>query len=107
MSKAQRTGPDGTPALLAEFTVAEHGVSLTAEISEVVSWDMEGTPREAEVLLQGYLKWDGCADFDLGEIGVEAYRLHTCGRRGAKIVGQAVEFFYDLGLEHLKGWQGE
>ena len=105
MSNAQRTGPDGRPELLAEFTVGKTGSSLVAEIHEVVSWSMENAPLETDLLLSGYLKWDGCANFDLGE--GESYQLHTCGRRNAKVIGQAVEFFYDLGMEHLKGWQGE
>ena len=98
---------DGFPVLLAE--VEPKANYMKARILWVQTWvpDDEGTwiPDETELLIDGSLKWDGCANLQLGEEG--GHLLHFCGRAHARIVDRAIGFLYDLGAELIPGWQGE
>ena len=96
----------GYPVLVAEIVPGKN--SLEAKIHEVEAWNVEeGEPPsvyEKELLLSGCLKWDGCADLDIGE--GDSYQLHFCGRANARIVGRALDWLYDLGEELIPDWSG-
>lgn len=60
---------------------------------------------EAEALIRGWIKWDGCCDLDIGE--GDSYQLHFCGHKNARIVGRAIDAIYDLAAKHIPHWGAE
>lgn len=58
----------------------------------------------AELLLHGSIKWDGCADFDVGDERDHPHRLHACGLDNARRVGRAIDLIYELAAKHIPAW---
>jgi hypothetical protein len=54
--------------------------------------------EEAEVYLNGSIKWDGCSDLYLGDEGY----YHFCGKQDAAKLGKLIEYLYDKCAEYLK-----
>lgn len=52
------------------------------------------SPDEARQIAHGYLKWDGCLNFFVGEDGVYA---HACGLEGLRETLSALETVFTLG----------
>ena len=49
--------------------------------------------EEAQRVLEGYIKWDGCSDFDF--YPDHGGNEHFCGKRHAVGLGKLLEFIYD------------
>lgn len=62
---------------------------------------------DAEWLIAGSVKWDGCADFDIGDERSQAHRLHACGKKSAMRIARAIEFVYDTAAKAIVGWDGD
>ena len=58
---------------------------------------------EAAVLMEGFLKWDGCCNFTFP--GCESLWLHTCAKEEAGNLGRVLEFVYDHG-PCIPTWNG-
>lgn len=52
---------------------------------------------EAEVVVTGYIRWDGCSNFYFGEEG--GLMLHFCGVKQAIQVGTLLERLYEMAAE--------
>ncbi len=63
-------------------------------------------PDDAETLIHGTVKWDGCADYEIGDERQGIYRMHACGRRHALAVAEAINHAYDRAAK-LDRWDGE
>jgi hypothetical protein len=53
-----------------------------ADVDEVISWEMDGTPAEFEPYLSCVIKWDSCSHFHFGGLADHGQRdgyLHLCG----------------------------
>jgi hypothetical protein len=52
--------------------------SITFEVYEIVSWDLDNKPYidEAEIYAKCFVKWDGCSHIEWGDDGY----IHMCGR---------------------------
>lgn len=59
-------------------------------------------PSRAFTLISGWVKADGCSDFDIGDERSCSYRHHICGREGAEIFARAFDAIYELVETELK-----
>jgi hypothetical protein len=75
------------------FHKAEGGDGYTADANE------------AELLMAGNLKWDGCVNLDIGTD--DGVKLHFCERRQATAVGVVLNRLYDLAAARVGHWMGE
>lgn len=66
------------------------------------SGDTTTDVEQAEVLMEGRLKWDGCIDLKQGN---ERY-MHFCGRGKFKEWLKLLERVYDLAAVHMPAWNG-
>jgi hypothetical protein len=94
----------------------QHGVNLDIEAFQVAGFEQGGVPfYSAQVehtftssfdlaapYLTGFLKWDGCFNFQFP--AHEVAMLHTCGRRALEDIGELLTAIYDLGAEHNPHW---
>jgi hypothetical protein len=51
--------------------------SMSFEVYDVTSWEMDFSPRSVEQYLKGHIKWDGCSHVWVGDN--DGY-LHLCGK---------------------------
>lgn len=61
-------------------------------------------PDEAQVFAVGFIKWDGCANFDLGDDRDDSYRHHTCGRAGMANLGEMLNSVVDVAARVIPKW---
>jgi hypothetical protein len=59
---------------------------------------------EAEVVLSGSVKWDGCSNWVLTEGPVQT---HFCCKKDATDIGVLLGRLYDLAAKELPSWQGD
>jgi len=55
---------------------------------------------EAQVFMEGYLKWDGCMNVNIDT--EDECMTHFCGRYDASKVGRMIDNIYTLGLTHIE-----
>jgi hypothetical protein len=83
-----------------DYTQPTYGTENVLELSFV-------GPREEDVspghLVYGHLKWDGCCNVQQSDVAV---MMHFCSKRGASVLGAALDAVYALGAEHLPHWSG-
>lgn len=112
---------DGYHEFLIYFTPRSH--SMEYIVLEVSGWAVNQTtwknthplfdnngavedPDLATPLVQGHVKWDGCADLDIG--GDEnSYRNHFCGLDSALILERVVRAIYMLAEQHIPQFDKE
>jgi hypothetical protein len=63
------------------------------------------TPEGACLLLSGWIKYDGCIEFNVSEF--ESSPLHFCGRNEALKVGRAIHEIFALASEQIENWMPE
>lgn len=51
--------------------------------------------EEAEIFIKGYLKWDGCTEWDFVDVG------HFCGRESAHILTRIIDALYDMAVSEF------
>ena len=73
----------------------ENGHQYT-EKGAVNNLEMTTDLDEAEVFAHGSMKWDGCADFTIGEPDCA---LHTCDREPLVNIGVALARVWDLAFQ--------
>lgn len=61
--------------------------------------------NEAEPLLSGVVKWDGCAHLDFAPD--RGGYVHVCGARDADRIGKVIRRLYDVAAEHMPGFDRE
>jgi len=66
--------------------------------------DMTPNLDEATHCASGWIKWDGCTEFETREEGEDGMRKHVCGREGMKRFATALERLYDVAAERLPHW---
>lgn len=54
-------------------------------------------PFEAEVIVEGSIKWDGCSDLTIGRAGY----VHSCGRQDAGKLGKLIDRLYDIARDTM------
>lgn len=59
---------------------------------------------EEERFIHGFIRFDGCANFDVGERG--GCMVHTCDKQAAINIGVAMGRLYDLAAGYIEGWCG-
>lgn len=62
-------------------------------------------PDEADALIHGSVKWDGCMNYEVGYERDWAM-LHACGRRHALAIAEAINHVYDRAAK-LPKWRGK
>lgn len=60
--------------------------------------------EEAEVFLSGFIKWDGCSNWDFK---TDACMKHFCGRDDANGLGRLMDRMYALAEEHMPRYNKE
>ncbi len=103
---------DRRPKYCAAFKVDSH--ILNFRVFKVVAWDDAGKPimyggshrpvesmGEAEVFVDGFIKWDGCSNFEFGPPGI---MVHFCDREQAVGLGQLLGWLYDVAAETIPSW---
>lgn len=100
------------------YKVHENGFSMTFTIVPHMGEDGDTFHRtgalggpdptsdidEAQVFAHGYIKWDGCADFDVGDNREHSFRHHTCGRRHMALCGRMLDSVYDVAARVIPRW---
>lgn len=85
-----------------EIVATEHG-SVNPDGSEIPLWQMKDTDvrpvpvdklEEAEVFLEGSVKWDGCSNWKLSALQ-QGIALHACDRKGLVRVGEIMARCWD------------
>lgn len=61
--------------------------------------DCTSNPDEAELFVEGSIKWDGCSDLTIGRDGY----IHSCGREGPQKLGALLERLYDIARDAMPG----
>lgn len=68
-------------------------------------WQSSGdwTPdtEQAEIFLDGFLKWDGCIELNM------PVQQHFCGRKSAAELGETVAKIYELAPQVIEHWSQE
>lgn len=100
-----------------KFTQHTNGCSMDWQLFEMIDW-VNGEPamywpagsysshpgtsdiEKAKVMAEGYIKWDGCAEFEVGG-------HHVCGRQGMRRVSIALDRIYDVAKQHIERWDGD
>lgn len=59
---------------------------------------------EAEKRITGYVKWDGCSNWNLDQLNVMS---HFCDRQGLINLGKILSECYDMTKELCRKWKGE
>ena len=59
-------------------------------------------PDEANPLVWGNVRWDGCCN-----LGFQDGLVHFCGLGDASTVGEVIESVYALAKKHLTAWYDE
>ena len=86
-------------------------------IYEVNAWELDGTPlyghsyikdindTAVEVYAHGYVKWDGCSNWDIDEL----YRgmLHGCSRRDLLNLGRILGECWDMASDLCLSWNDD
>lgn len=53
------------------------------------------TLDQAEVFIEGWLKWDGCTEFEIKD------SAHFCGRKDAHKMTRIIDAIYDTAISHF------
>ena len=56
--------------------------------------------EDAQIYLVGFLKWDGCCEFEIKD------HVHFCGRRMAHMLTRMIDAIYDTAISEF-GFSGE
>lgn len=62
-------------------------------------------PDEAQRVISGSIKWDGCSNITLFED--EQGFVHFCGKDGAAMYGKLLEEIYNIATAQIPRWDGE
>lgn len=91
----------GWPVALVEITKLEDHYADVAGFL-VDSHDPDTLePIDVDELFTGFVKWDGCANYQLGD----GY-FHFCDAERMDLVSKTMRAAYDLAATHIKEWQG-
>jgi len=63
------------------------------------------TSNDINVVVEGYIKWDGCSDLDIGR--GDSYRNHFCNLSEAMTIGRMLTAIYELGAKTIPRWNVE
>jgi hypothetical protein len=86
------------------------------EIYEITGWPEGDTPEryygeqvtadleEAPLFAHGTVKWDGCSDWHIDEVGGS---IHYCTRGGLSDLGNVLTSCWDWAAELIESWDGE
>lgn len=80
------------------YGTAENGKVLLKRTANGCD-DFTENMGEADVFLEGSIKWDGCSDWTFP--GLEKCMLHFCGRNDATDLGALMAKLYDLAKESI------
>lgn len=94
----------------------DHTSTLYFKVVEIGGWDGDGNfffdnadwgkpdtsdPEEAEVYLEGAIKWDGCSNWSFaGET-----QVHICGPEGVNRLKQLFDQMYVIAQERMPGYR--
>ena len=112
---------DDFPEFLIYFTPDDYSIGFI--VLDVTGWACDQTtfqnkaplfgdngtsenPDDATPLVQGYVKWDGCMDVDIGGDDI-SYRNHFCGLEDALRLERVVRAVYALAEQHIPQFDKE
>src|SRR5690606_33107977 len=80
----------------------DDGLVELPAIDAVSSLDGTTDPDGAEWLAAGWVKADGCVNFDVGNASAPSYRLHACGLDDARMLARVFRVVYWLAVRHIE-----
>lgn len=90
-----------------DFLVYEqHGIDTEDKVLYVnkETGDITSSPDEAEVYLSGFVKWDGCSNWEFN--AQEECMLHFCDRDSLGYISKIMQKCYDITAEYCPKWIG-
>jgi hypothetical protein len=93
------------PEFVIDYEAKGSYLSFTAY--RVSQWDVDGGRYypDDDVFIDGDVKWDGCANFNVGDQSV--CMEHTCRRKHMELYSLVLLKAHDLAAENIKGWDGD